>query len=127
MKKKIIIIFFVISNSCNQISKDNIISSFRDFEYNYVYKKSLDGDSHNVIKFLKINNIYDAKGYDHGENLVSLIEILGDSTFCAYVNRLKKEDLNNLNNYIGVTENIGSNPIKISSKFPLTYKALNKF
>ena len=85
-KAKIIILFFL--NSCALSSS-----------YDYIYYKSLQGDSTNIIKFIKIDNIYDANGYDHGERILEIIETIGDSTFSLYINNLKSEkQLKNLKN-----------------------------
>ena len=63
---------------------------------------AMDSDSVALSNFLKINNIYDAAGYDHGWILIKIMKEVGDEKFSTILASLNTDQISNVKDYFRV-------------------------
>ena len=96
---------------------------------NYVelLNSSFKGDTLSLSEFLKIDYIYGAASYDHGEIVLQVLEKLGDEKFNNTVLTLSNKQQTNLKMYIltGMDRNDSLFNASLSEKFKKTFLALD--
>lgn len=103
-----------------EIALGNKYSSY----VNYLNKAS-EGDTSALFNFLKIDYIYDAAGYDHGDILFQLIKLYGDKRFAEVLKKMSQKDLNHVSQYFEV--GLDANDIKkyeMINNYSITCKIL---
>lgn len=105
-----------ISNSL-EIALGNNYNSYVD-----LLNRSVSNDTVALLKFIKIDNINDAAGYDHGYILYKLLETIGDNNFSSALKKLSPQEKINFVNYfeVGVDAN-DSLMSQYKIKYPLSY------
>ena len=104
------IVIFSFFYSCNpkpKISISNTLEIALDnhskySEYVRILNKACEKDSAALLNFFKVDYIYDAAGYDHGNVLFQLMKIFGDKTFSKILKNASEKDLNNVRQYFEV-------------------------
>ena len=94
-------------------------------KYVELLNKSINNDTIALTEFLKIDNIYDAAGYDHGYIIIQILENVGDSNFANAVKKLDAKEMQNLKQYFEVgfdAKNTLQEEYKF--KYPTTFKLL---
>ena len=83
---------------------DTLEISLRNRYSKYVslLNKALERDTSALKEFLKIDNIYDAAGYDHGWVLIELMKKIGDEKFSNSMATLTVQQKNNIKEYFEV-------------------------
>lgn len=134
--KKIIYIISVVaivlsgcSNHTPQVPvSNNLEIALGDNYDSYVnlLNKSVKCDTVALVKFMKINNLNDAAGYDHGYILYKLLEIVGDKKFSSTLKELTPKETRNLANYFDVGIDANDRLLtEFQMKYPLSYKCIN--
>lgn len=132
-----IIIICVFITSCEKKCTINgieighlIISNAEAKGINYceLVEKSLQNDRHS-IKQLSLLNFENSVGYEHGEIMVRLINILGEQKFINALDNVNKNEKNMIESYLDVGLEYGSPSLKnrdAKQVFPELYSFLNK-
>lgn len=87
--------------------------------------KACERDTSALLVLLKMDDIYDAAGYDHGYMLVQLMKLNGDTSFAKILQCMTRKDLNNVSQYIEVGLDANdSEKYEMKNKFPLSMNIL---
>ena len=78
-----------------------------------------------MIAFLRIRDIYDVAGYDHGWVLVELMKRVGDEKFNSALTTLNENETENVRQYfeVGMDGPVES-MAELRRQFPLTFQRL---
>lgn len=88
--------------------------------------KAVSKDTAALHRFLEIDNIYDAAGYDHGWVLIQLMKKNGDKDFAKALLKLNKSQLNNLKQYFEVgTDGGGMSNDTLFKMYPNSFNQLS--
>ena len=101
------------------------------FSYCKLLKKAIDGNQEDIKKLMLLDFSGSGEaGYDHGDVLVKLIDRLGEEKIISSLgSQLTKEEKNEIEAYIVVGLEYGSNPHhgqNPEEAFPLLYEYLQK-
>ncbi|MDY3529838.1 hypothetical protein PG593_08625 [Riemerella anatipestifer] len=129
---------FLHTNSCNnKCIVDNIevsellgtVAKERSIDYCKLLKVALTGDK-NAIKKLSLLEFDNAVGYDHGEVIVDLITVIGESEYIKAISTVNRDQKKIINSYIDVGLEYGNNPLlkgkNCKNAFPNLYVFLNE-
>jgi hypothetical protein len=123
-----VVLTFYACNEKPRIALSNTLEiSLRDKYPSYVnlLNKSLDSDTAALLDFFKINQIYDAAGYDHGYILIQLMKKVGDKEYASILQKLDKNELSSVLQYfeVGIDGNERVE-VEIENFFPITSKII---
>jgi hypothetical protein len=106
MNKLLILFFIFLFSSCMESSvipvSETLELGLNNNYYDYVrlINASCKGDTNALEQFLKIDYIFEAPSYEHGDIILDLLEYVGDSNFVLAINKLSDREKKILCGYI---------------------------
>ncbi len=130
----IMVVFLFSCNNCNNIAGIDTsqilpVAKNKGYDYCKVLKNALN-KNHLDIREFSTYEFYDAMGYDHGNNIVKLINFIGEDEYIGAISTLSSEEKELVKSYISVDLQFGydgnTDVTKIEDIFPLLHLELNK-
>ncbi|HBT73482.1 MAG TPA: hypothetical protein DEB37_14905 [Lysinibacillus sp.] len=130
-----ILLLFLLVNSCSNkcvvagIEVSELLGTAakeKSIDYCGLLKVALSGDK-NAVKKLSLLEFGNAVGYEHGEVIVDLITVIGETEYIKAISTANKEQKNLINSYIDVGLEYGNNPLLKGNDFKSAFPDLYVF